>query len=125
MEFKLPGQLRGPECKVVMREAIAVRRSLEPWFDRQHSDSFSKLTIILRVDGSLGSFGPPGVENINLSKGEIECDLVIADHDWGNLSREQVSSVIRKQVVGAIHHCFETFDFKYDRSQLEKALSRT
>jgi len=100
-------------------------RADSPWFAGLHSDSISKLTIILRVDGSLGSFGPPGVENIKLSNGEIQCDLVIADHGWGRLSSEKLSSVIRKQVLNAIHRCFTMFDVEHDPNQLEEALSRT
>ena len=125
MEIELPGQLRGPECRVVMREIIAARRSLEPWFGNLRSNSISKLTIILRVDGSLGSFGPPGVENTKLRNGEIECDLVVEDHGWESLSPEQLSSIVRKQIVGAIHHCLATFDVKYDPNQLELAIYRT
>jgi len=125
MEIELPGQLRGPECKVMMREIIAARRSLEPWFASLCSDSISKLTIILRVDGSLGSFGPPGVENTKFRNGEIECDLVIEDHGWESLSTEQLSAIVRKQIVGAIHHCLATFDVKHDPNQLEEAIIKT
>ena len=125
MEIELPGQLKGPECRVVMREIIATRRSLEPWFASLHSDSISKLTIILRVDGSLGSFGPPGVENIELSNGGIVCDLVIEDHGWDGLSPEQLSAIIRKRIAGAIHQCLATFDVEHDPNQLEKAILKT
>jgi hypothetical protein len=125
MKIKLLGQLRGPECRVVMREIIAARRALEPWFANLRSDSISKLTIILRVDGSLGSFGPPGVENTKLRNGEIECDLVIEGPGWESLSPEKLSSIVRKQIVGAIHHCLVTFDVKHDPNQLEEAILKT
>jgi hypothetical protein len=53
MEFSLPGQLRGPECKPVMPAAIELRRLLEPWFRDLRTDRVAKLTVVLRVDGSL------------------------------------------------------------------------
>ena len=68
MKFTLPGQLKGPECKVVMAVAIKLRKLLEPLFKEVNSKAVKELCIILRVNGSLGSFGISGLENIELSK---------------------------------------------------------
>jgi hypothetical protein len=64
MKFTLPGQLKGPECRVVISQAIKLRKRLEPIFEKLHSGSLENMAIVLRVDGSLGSFGAESVENI-------------------------------------------------------------
>ena len=102
MQFSLPGQLRGPECTRVMQQAIALRKQLESWFEALANDDFDELAIILRVDGSLGSFGPEGVENITIADGAIDCEVVIADQDWANLTEEEIALILKDRVLGAV-----------------------
>ena len=106
MEFSLPGQLRGPECKRVMQQAIVLRKNLEPWFGSIESNDIQELCIVLRVDGSLGSFGVEGVENVLIDDGTLACDVVIADHkvgqSWMTLkSQQSCGNVCLKQFQSA------------------------
>ena len=105
MIFSLPGQLRGPECKRVMQQAIALRRRLEPWFATVDGGDISELGVALRVDGSLGSFGPEGIKNIVTRGGKIECDVVVANHGWSDLSDEEIALILRGRVLEAIGTC--------------------
>ena len=122
MEFELLGQLRGPECKRVMKQSIVIRRLLERWFGSIANDCIQKLCIVIRVNGSLGSFGMPGIENIHVDKGVLSCDLVIADHNWDALSDEQIAGVLRQQIAPAIKACLRTQEVAYSVGELTNAM---
>jgi hypothetical protein len=122
MKFSLPGQLKGPECRRVITEAVALRQSLEPWFESQPSDQVKKLTVVLRVNGSLGSFGPAGVENIELAEGDLSCDLVVADPGWDGLGEGQIRELLGLRVLEAIDACFLAQKVAYHKDELAKLL---
>lgn len=123
MRFSLLGQLRGPECKRVMRQAIALRKKLEPWFATVEGGNIVELGVILRVDGSLGSFGPEGVENIAVEDGQIECDVVVADQGWAEVSDEQIATILQQRVLEAVNTCFTTVGVSYDAEALAAAVT--
>ena len=125
MDFELPGQLSGPECRRVISQAIALRRTLSPWFDLIRHESIRKLTLVLRVDGSLGSFGSPGVENVMVDAGVLSCDVVIADHGWKELSDEQIAGVLRQQIAIAVEACFGQQRVAYFADDLVQAMTRS
>lgn len=125
MKFELPGQLRGPECRKVIHEAVALRRLLEPWFLGLDSASAEKLSIVLRIDGSLGSFGPSGVENVECTHKHICCDLVIADHDWNSLNSASIRHVLCTYLLTTIEVCLARFEIEYDSNSLIALLSST
>ncbi len=106
MILSLTGQLKGPECRRVITQAVALRRLLEPFFHARSNDHVEKVTITLRVGGSLGSFGPEGVENIQLDGNELVCDLVVADMGWDGLSERQIMGILRQRISGAIEELF-------------------
>ena len=118
MNFSLPGQFRGPECKCVIPSAVALRKKLEPWFADIDGGNFKELIIVLRVDGSLGSFGPEGVENVKAKDGMIECDLIIPEQDW-----KEITAILRSQVLKAINTCFTTIGVSYEKDTLIAAVS--
>ena len=121
MRFSLPGQLRGPECGRVMQQAIALRGKLEPWFASVDGGDIVDLGIALRVDGSLGSFGPEGVENIKVAGGKIECDVVVADQGWAKLDDEEIALILQRRVLEAINSCLATIGVIYDANALAAA----
>ncbi|TWT89580.1 hypothetical protein [Neorhodopirellula pilleata] len=106
MKFELPGQLRGPECRRVISLAIALRRRLEPWSASIIHSDIDTLSIVLRIDGSLGTFGPPGVEGVAVNSGVLACDLVIEDFGWDGVSDDRIDSILAERVVDAIAECF-------------------
>ena len=119
MEFVLPGQLRGPECRRVVTQAVELRRMLEPWFQTLSNGRVARLTVVLRVDGSFGTFGPPGVENIDLDEGNLSCDLVVPDSHWDSLSDREIHVILRQQVVNAIDVCFRHVGVGFEHEELE------
>ena len=123
MRFSLPGQLRGPDCKRVVQQAIVLRKKLVPWFDGVDGGNLAELGIALRVDGSLGSFGPEGVENIAVKDGKIECDVVIADQGWAALGDEEIATILKSRVLEAVNTCFTTVGVSYDADSLAAAAS--
>ncbi|MFT3880648.1 MAG: hypothetical protein QM703_13415 [Gemmatales bacterium] len=122
MHFSLPGQLRGPECRRVIGHAIALRRLLESWFAAQTNDQVDSFTIILRIDGSLGSFGPAGIENVELDGRKLSCDLVIADPDWDRLDEQQIRDLLKEEVIQATVYCFQLQGIIYHKQELAKIL---
>lgn len=122
MKFLLPGQLNGPECRRVITLAVALRKRLEPWFATIKNSGISELGIALRVDGSLGSFGPEGVENITVRGGKIECDVVIADKGWADLDDSEITSILRERVIDGIVVCFERIEVPFDQESIFAAI---
>ena len=121
MKFSLPGQLKGPECKRVIQQAIALRKRLEAWFESIDGGEVTELAIVLRVHGSLGSFGPEGVENIAVEGGSIECDVVVADQAWADRQDEEIASILRTRVLEAVGACLTAAGISYDSRALETA----
>ncbi len=120
MDFVLPGQLRGPECLRVVRQAVELRRALEPWFQALSEERVGRLTVVLRVDGSLGSFGSPGIENIEIDGGDLSCDLVVSDARWETLNDREIQEILRTQVLKAIDICFRHAGIVYMQQELER-----
>ena len=123
MKFSLPGQLRGPECNRVMKQAIALGKKVEPWFYSIESNEVLELGIVLRVDGSLGSFGPEGIENIVLDNHKMECDVVIADRGWAKLDDGEIAAILREHVKEAILICLRKYEIAFNPEELAAALS--
>jgi hypothetical protein len=125
VNLELPGQMRGPECHRVMRQAIALRKEMEPWFGALPQGSISKLVVILRIDGSLGTFGPSGVENVKRDGTEIQCDLVISDPGWGQLSEGEIRELLLREVSCAIDACLDSCRIPFVREEFEALFRRT
>jgi len=102
MKLSIPGQLHGPECKSVITEAVALRKELEPVFAALDSEKVHELSVCLRVNGSLGEFGPEGLESIELRGKTIESELVIGNHNWASLQPDQISAVLRPLIHRAV-----------------------
>lgn len=121
MRFSLPGQLKGPECKRAIQQAVALRKKLEPWFEALTGGDVEELALVLRVNGSLGSFGPEGVENVVIEDRTIECDVVIADQGWANLADEEIATIIKGRVLEAVDYCLAAARIPYDDKTLAAA----
>jgi hypothetical protein len=110
--------LKGSECRAVIKQAIALRRLLEPWFASVSDERVDSFVIVLRVDGSLGSFGVAGTENVVIVGRVLQCDLVIKDHSWGNLTNDQIGKILRDEVLLSVEQCFDEYHVAYDRNML-------
>lgn len=107
MKLELPGQLRGPECKVIMPVATALRRELEPIVGAISGNGIERVCVVLRVAGSLGDFGAPGIEELTIDGDCVKCDLVFSDEDWANQSPQQIRAILAPVVVEALRECLE------------------
>ena len=122
MKFSLPGQLKGPECRRVMSQAVALRRQLEPVVAEIPNDRVKELAIVLRIDGSLGSFGPETIENIELSGSTLSCDVVIRDFGWENIEEAEIAKLLKTRVHKAIVACFSCMNLETELSLVDGAL---
>ena len=122
MKFSLPGQLKGPECKNVITQSIYIRKKLEMVFLGMKFNLVNEISIILRIDGSLGSFGTEGIENFRLANGICTCDVVIKNLDWGNLTNEKITEILKLRIHSAIVYCFESLNINIDMARVNDAL---
>ena len=60
-----------------------------------------KISPILRVGGSLGSFGEEGLEHIAVDTKGLECDVVIAPREWDSMNEDVIYLLVRARVVEA------------------------
>ena len=119
MDFSLPGQLGGPECKRIMSRAVLLRKTIEDWFARLENDAVDSFTVILRVDGSIHKFGVSGVESIKLRDKALECDLIIADTGWDDQSDAEIDEILRDGVRQAIRTCFRQHNIQFNPTELD------
>lgn len=119
MNLEISGQMRGPECHRVMQQAIVLRKQVKHWFELLPETDIAKVVIILRVDGSLGSFGLSGVENVERSGAEVSCDLVIGDAGWSDLSDAEIQSILLREVSVAIEACLASCEISFPRQEFE------
>ncbi len=91
-----------------MSQAVALRRQLEPILNEIPSDTVKELVIVLRVDGSLGSFGSESIENIELSAKRLSCDVVIRDFGWDNIEEAEIAKLLESRVHNGVEPCERT-----------------
>ena len=101
MQFELPGQFRGPECRALMPVCKRLKEELVPAFSALGKEKIKEVSHILRVGGSLGSFGEDGIENLKVRRKEAECDVVIAPRDWAAISEDEIYAILRPRVIAA------------------------
>lgn len=94
MKLSIPGQLKGPEAKVVMKALIGLRRSAEPAFQNVSIPDYDEVCVLYRVGGSLGSFGSDSVEEIYISEKAICCEVIMAPRKWGKLEEKEVNALV-------------------------------
>ena len=122
MELEIPGQLRGPECRFVMDAAIQIRGLLQEWFAELSPSGVQKLVMVLRVNGSLGSFGEEGTRSVELTNGVLSCDLVIEDHGWTRLDQTEISQLLRPKIAAAILELFQFAQIPVEISKVNALL---
>ena len=101
MQFELPGQFRGPECKALLPVCRRLKKEFRPDFASLGTGKIKEISPILRVGGSLGSFGSDAIENLKIRRGEVYCDVVIAPREWQSMTVEEIYSFLRPRVVAA------------------------
>ena len=107
MQFELPAQLRGPECGRMVPLIVRLRKELEPQLAALEKNSLTSICPILRIGGSLGSFGDDGIEYLKVDAGEAGCDVVIKPRLWDSWSDEQIYTELRKRVTEALQTMLE------------------
>ena len=101
MRFELPGQFRGPECEALLPVCRRIKTELQPSFDALGTQDLLAISPILRVGGSLGTFGEDSIEQVQIRLKEAQCDVVIAARDWTKMSSDDLYDLIRRRVVAA------------------------
>ena len=104
MELEIPGQLKGPECRRVITQAVELRRELEAALRDVDGGPCTKLSLLLRVGGSLGSFGET-IHDPTLKRGLAICEIEIPDADWAQRSDAEIRDVVAKRLLEGLEKC--------------------
>ncbi len=118
MKFTLPGQFRGPECREIIPVLVDIRKQMAEQIKDVNDNTLLEIVIILRVDGSLGSFGKSGMENFSVAEKVAECELVVESHKWGALSAKEIARILQPRILKAYLACVDKFASK--KEQLKK-----
>jgi hypothetical protein len=102
MKLEISAQLRGPDTRKVMQAIIRLRKELEKPIETLCVDEVSTITPVLRVGGSLGSFGEDGIQNIEFKNKVLVCDLVISPHNWEQTSSEEIYDILKPRVLESL-----------------------
>ena len=97
----------GPETRVVCQAKVPLAQALERTVTSSHSQAVSQYALVLRVDGSLQSYGEEGLARLRLykSRGFVTVDIQIPEQAWKPLSAQELREYIARQVLYAVEAC--------------------
>ncbi len=106
MKLEIPGQFKGAECRAIPKVAIAIREALTPIFLQVQSETISKVSLILRVGGSLGEFAPESKDGkLRRKKDALSCEVVIQNHNWQEQSEAQIRIILSSHLKPVVAEC--------------------
>jgi len=97
----------GPETKVVCQAKVPLAHALERTVTSTYSPAVSEYALVLRVSGSIQTYGAEGLANLRLYKSRqvITVDIQIPEHAWKSLSASKLREYIAHQVFSAVEAC--------------------
>lgn len=97
----------GPETRVVCHAKVPLAQALERTVTSTYSSAVSEYALVLRVGGSIQSYGEEGLANLRLYKSRrvITVDIQIPELTWKPLSAGELREYIARQVLSAIETC--------------------
>ena len=102
MKLEIPGQCKGRDAGLTMKSLVQIRKEFESLFDTMSTTTLKEITVILRVDGELGSFGEAGIENVVIKNKKAECDLVISAQNWNEMSENQIYTLLKPRIIDSL-----------------------
>ena len=97
----------GPETEGVCKAKIPLYHALTKHVTSTHCDAIDEYSLIIRVDGSLQTFGEEGFTRLRIAKTSryITLDIQIPMNVWQTMSECQLKHYLWSQVKAAISKC--------------------
>lgn len=97
----------GPEATEVGQLKVPLYKALETHVKSTHCSAIDQYAIVLRVDGSLATFGDEGLARLRFAKAQryISIDVQITETAWRSRDAQQLKIYIANQVKAAIKAC--------------------
>lgn len=94
----------GPETRVVCHAKVPLAQALERTVTSSYSQPVSEYALVLRVSGSLQSYGEEGLAKLRLYKSRrlITVDIQVPECAWKPLSARELQEYISRQVLNAV-----------------------
>lgn len=97
----------GPDVCMIANEKVLLYRALAEHVTSSHCSAIEEFALVLRVDGSLMTYGDEGVVRVRFAKARryITADIQIPKSIWLGMSRAELRLYLVKQVKAAVTAC--------------------
>jgi hypothetical protein len=97
----------GPEGGFFGSEKVVLYRLLARHVSSTHCSAIDQYALVLRVDGSLATFGDEGLARLRFARARryITVDIQIPEHVWRPLTVCQTRSYLAEAVKAALEAC--------------------
>jgi hypothetical protein len=99
----------GPEGGFVAKLKVPLYQSLSRHVTSTHCSAIDKYSLVLRVDGSLATYGEEGNARLRFARvgRYITVDIQIPEHVWRPMTEVQTKSYLAGAVKAALKACTE------------------
>jgi hypothetical protein len=101
MKLKILGQLRAPDAKCVAQVAMRIRKEYEARFASLENGQVNTVAPVLRIGGSIGTFGADAIENVEVKNGTAECDVVVVPRNWKEMHADEIHALLKPRLQEA------------------------
>ena len=99
----------GPETKVIGEAKVGLFKALSEHVTDTHCEAVDEYSLVLRVGGSLDSFGPEGITCLRFAKKKryITVDIQIPKEVWAPLNGPSLARYLSDKVLAAVSICVQ------------------
>jgi hypothetical protein len=92
---------------MIADEKVLLYRALAEHVTSSHCSAIDEFALVLRVDGSLMTYGDEGIARVRFAKARryITADIQIPKSIWRRMSRAELRLYLVKQVKAAVTAC--------------------
>jgi hypothetical protein len=97
----------GPEAAGVCRLKVPLYQALERHVTSSHCTTIDRYALVLRIDGSLASYGEEGIARLRLQAARrcITADIQVPQAKWQSLAQTELRAYLAQQVQAALGAC--------------------
>ncbi|MBL8519260.1 MAG: hypothetical protein JNK75_01190 [Betaproteobacteria bacterium] len=97
----------GPEAAAVCKLKVALGKALAKHVTSPHCAAIDRYALVLRVDGSLASYGAEGIARLRLQAAQryITADIQVPQATWQPLAQAELKAYLAQQVQSALSAC--------------------
>lgn len=99
----------GPEGGFVAKLKVPLYQTLSRHVTSTHCSAIDSYALVLRVDGSLATYGVAGNARLRFAKARryIKVDIHVPEHVWRPMTEAQTRSYLASAVKAALKACTE------------------